>query len=136
MTCFASTEHNTGHVCEKVMDGNSGSSWRTRSEGIGAWIQLNFGGLYQVENIKIKHKDNNRGEMFKNISLEFSNGRIVNYTLNNYFNNYPTKYWNEIDLINNPPASEFVKITATSVYGSGHNGFADVRVYGCLTGNP
>ena len=113
------------------MDGNSDTSWATQNEGIGAWIKLDFGGLYQVENIKIKHRTNNvQAEMFKDISLEFSDGTIANYTLNNVHQD-----WNEVDLINSPAISDFVRITATSVYGAGNNGFSDVRVFGCLTGN-
>ena len=131
MTCSASSKFDDRFACEKVIDGNSGTSWATRNEGIGAWIQLDFGSLYQVVYIRIKHRTNNlQKEMFKNITLEFSDGTKVDYTLNDQH-----KYWNVVDLADNAPVSDFVKITATSVYGAVNNGFSDVRVFGCLTGS-
>ena len=71
--------------------------------------------------------------MFKGISLEFSDGKKVDFTLNNIpFTS--GLIWNDI-VFPNDPMSDYVKITATSVYGTINNGFSDIRVYGCREGN-
>ena len=129
LTCSASSEYSGSYACEKAIDGKSDTSWATKGQGIGAWIQVNFGHVYQVEKIKIKHRtNNNQNEMFKDISLEFSDGTKVDYTLNNVHQD-----WNAV-AIDKRPISKFVKITAKSVYGTINNGFSEIRVFGCLKG--
>ena len=73
-------------------------------------------------------------EIFQNISLEFSNGQKVNYSLNDM--PYPNKLdWNEEVLIMPPnnPVSKFVNIMATSEKDDGivTHGFSDIQLFGC-----
>ena len=130
MTCSASSKYSEDWGCEKAIDGKSSTSWATKGEGTGAWIQVNFGYVYKVERIQIKQRTNNvQAEMFKDVSLEFSDGTKVDSKLNNVHHD-----WNEVTLVN-PPSSEFVKVTAKSVYGTINNGFSEIRIFGCLQGN-
>ena len=130
LTCSASSEYSGRFACEKAIDGNSDTSWATKRQGIGAWIQVNFGNVYQVEKIKIKHRtNNNQNEMFKDISLEFSDGTKDDYTLNNVHQD-----WNAV-AIDKRPMSSFVKIMAKSVYGTINNGFSEIQIFGSLTGS-
>ena len=76
-------------------------------------------------------RSNSLRERFKDISLEFSDGTIVEYKLNNKYRD-----WNDVVLAN-PPLSDFVKITGKNSYGSGlNNGFSEIRILGCVKGNP
>ena len=68
--------------------------------------------------------------MFKDISLEFSDGTKVDYQLNDFYGGIDE--WNVVT-INDPPQSDFVKIKAKSVYGTNNNGFNEIRIFGCLT---
>ena len=72
-------------------------------------------------------------ERFKDISLEFSDGTLVNFALPN---TYPTKQWEEIDLTTYGDGipSNYVKISAKSVYKSVNNGFTEVKVFACADG--
>ena len=136
MTCSASSEYNDDWLCKNAIDGKSDTDWATRGKGTGSWIQLNLGAFYKVETIRIKHRSSGGSplsEMFKGISLEFSDGKKVDFTLNNIpFTN--GLVWNDI-VFPQDPMSDYVKITATSVYGTINNGFSDIRVYGCREGN-
>ena len=136
MTCSASTEYSSAFSCQKAIDGKVDTDWATAGKGTGSWIQLNFGEVYKIETIKIKHRSTGglpESEMFKDLSLEFSDGQKVDFTLNNVpFTS--GLVWNEIIFPNNP-VSDYVKITATSVYSTINNGFSDIRVYGCAEGN-
>ena len=135
MTCTASSEYNGDWSCDNAIDGNAGTDWATKGKGVGASIQLNLGSFYKVDTVKIKHRASGHspeGEMFKDISLEFADGQKVSYTLNSV----PFTHglvWNEVYLPS-MPISNYVKITATSVYGTINNGFSDIRVIGCPAG--
>ena len=136
MTCSASSEHSTNWGCENAIDGNSGTDWATKGEGTGAWIKLDFGDTYTVRTIKIKHRSTGNSpaaELFKGISLEFSDGKKVEYTLNN-ISYLGGLVWNEV-VLTRAPISDYVKITATSVYGAINNGFSDIQVFGCVNGS-
>ena len=136
MTCSASTEYSDAWSCKNAIDGKSDTDWATKGQGTGSWIQLNFGDFYKVETIKIKHRSTGSSptkEMFKDLSLEFSDGLKVDYKLNSVPFNEGGLVWNEIVFPNNP-ISDYVKITAKSVYSAINNGFSDIRVYGCAEG--
>ena len=129
MSCSASSSHSSSYRCEKSFDGRIGNEWRTKNEGIGAWIILNLGNTYQLENIRIKHA-NSHPHMFKDISLEFADGTKVDYKLNSVQNE-----WNTI-ILTNRPSSSYVKILVKSVYdGTSYPGFSEIRMYGCKMGN-
>ena len=121
------------------------------------WISINFGRFYAVEKIQLKHRpadlNGNQGlymkeiihdrellHMFKEISLEFSDGTKVDHTLSSNPN------WNDVDL-SRPVVTVFVKITGKSVYvqpwwkdfsdkNAIHHGFSNIRVFGCSAGEP
>ena len=88
--------------------------------------------MVNVQKVQIKHRATGsepEKEMFKDVTLEFSDGTSVDATLNNI----PfTKglQWNDI-VLPSPVLSDFVKITATSVYAAHNNGYSDVRVFDC-----
>ena len=56
-TCTASSEYNDpDFACENAIDGdinpfNTGSEWASNGQGVGAWIQINFPGTYQIVSI-------------------------------------------------------------------------------------
>ena len=131
MTCSASSKYSEDWACEKAIDGKVSTSWATKGQGTGAWIQVNFGNIYKVKKIKIKHRTNNaQAEMFKDVSLEFSDGTKFDYKLNNVHHD-----WNEV-ILDNPPISDLVKVEAKTVYGTVNNGFSEIRIFGCLKGSP
>ena len=140
VTCSASSEFNNNvhsYPCENAINGDSKSSWSTQGEGVGAWIKLNFGEFYRVTSIEIKHRGGGlypSRELFKEISLQFSNGETSTFTLNNIPYTAPGGLvWNNIHFPKHP-ISDYVTIRATSVYGTINNGFSDIRVYGCREG--
>ena len=47
-SCSASTEHSSGHACEKAFDGVLNDGWATSGEGAGAWIKINFVKQYSL----------------------------------------------------------------------------------------
>ena len=137
MNCLASSEFSNNYPCENAIDRKSNTDWATKGEGSGAWIKLNFGGFYRVTSIRIKHRATGSRpslELFKGISFEFSNGEKFEFTLNNIpYTSANGLVCNNIKFPNNP-SSDYVKITATSVYGTINNGFSDIRVFGCRDG--
>ena len=128
-SCSASTEYDENHVCEKTFDGNSGSySWATKGEGAGAWIQVNFDGLSRITKVLVLPRGNPAADgMFKDITLEFQDLSIAEFTLSNAYE------WNEIEL-SGSHISTYVNITATSVYSQINNGFSELKVFGCPAG--
>ena len=134
-TCSASTKHSNATPCQNAIDGNSGSDWATAGEGAGSWIQLNFERFYKIKAIKIKHRATGykpEKELFKDLSFDFSDGQKIYGALNNITYKIGL-VWNEI-IFPSHPESDYIKITATSVYSTINNGFSDIRVYGCTDG--
>ena len=137
MTCQASSEHGPYCVCDNAINEKHNEDWCTNGEGAVAWIQLNFGHFYKLTTIKLKHRAcgaNPEREIFKNISLRFSDGTEVHHTLNNIPHTSGLE-WTELRFSNiTNPVSNYVNITASGVYARGNNGFSDIRVYGCVKG--
>ena len=134
-TCSASSKKRKNRRCQNAIDGNLSSDWATAGEGAGSWIQLNFERFYKIKMIKIKHRATGskpEGELFKDVSFDFSDGQKIYATLNNITYKIGL-VWNEI-VFPSHPESDYIKITATSVYSTINNGFSDIRVYGCLDG--
>merc|ERR1712218_288158 len=124
MTCAASTEYSSSFSCEKAIDGNANTDWATLGQGAGAWIQLDFNRMFYVRSLAFKHR---RGaELFKDLSLEFSDGQIVGpFTMDNIGGGSKTF------ILPRNILSSFVKITAISHYSKVNNGFAEIDVHGC-----
>ena len=129
--CSASTEQGAGQSCQKAFDGNTDDGWATAGEGVGAWIKIDFDQFYRLTKINVMQRPND--EYFKDISLEFSDGTFVDYTLNY---TYPSKEWAEIDLSSygNLSNTNYVNISAHSVYTKLNNGFSEIKVFGCPIG--
>ena len=89
--------------------------------------------MINVRKIKIKHRATGgattRDELFKEIKLEFSDGSNMDFTLNGIPHGQGLE-WNDIVLAS-PALVNFVKITATSVYGAANNGFSDFQLFEC-----
>ena len=124
-SCTASTESSKSHDCKKAFDGNENDGWATLGEGDGAWIRLNLDIPYRVTKIMILHSLN---EGFKDVSLEFSVGDPVNFTLGN------RRVWETIELDDNSILTDYVKITGRNVYDKVNNGFAELKILGCASG--
>ena len=135
-TCSASSTH-TSYSCDNAIDDDPNTDWATLGEGIGAWIQLNFEHTFKITSIRIKHRatgEDPSSELFKGMSIEFSDGNHVEFTLNdNHHQSENGLTWNDIELPSNP-VSNYLKITVTSVYSSSNNGFSDIEIFGCVTG--
>ena len=105
------------------------TDWVTYNEGVGAWIQLNFKEYYEIESLEIRHRSQGTAMRFKDIILEFSNGKSHYFTLND-----DPMISNEVVFLK-LMVSDFLRITATSVYGTFDNGYSDIKVFGCPIGN-
>ena len=129
-SCTASTEFDNNYRCGNTIDGKPDTNWATQGQGVGSWIKLDFEKIHWVEKLKIKHRSDSTGtnEMFKEIELEFSSGVIIGSTLHMVSGN-----WSQIDL-DDPLNTDFVKITAISVYGTANNGFSEIQIFGCPIG--
>ena len=121
-SCRASTEFNEDHDCKKAFDGNEYDGWATSNEGDGAWIQVFLYVPYRLTKIMILQRQN---EYFKDVSLEFSVGAPVSFTLSNH------KVWETIELDDDSILTFYVKITAINVYNKINNGFAELKLFGC-----
>ena len=52
MTCTASSAFDKGWSCQQAIDGSLDTNdWATKKEGMGAWINLDFGKYYNVKMI-------------------------------------------------------------------------------------
>ena len=68
-------------------------------------------------------------ERFKDITLQFGDGSSTDFTLSEDQNTV----WNEI-VLSDMPTSNYVKISANTVYGGSNIGFREVRIFGCYSG--
>ena len=131
MTCSASSEYSANHACKNAIDGDLSNTWATYDwggtlEGAMAWIHLDFHGMYDVTSLEFTHRVGNEDGLFKDLTFEFSNGEIAGpFTLNEEVGGV-----NTFTLPNTIHASS-VNITAISSYKRFHNGFADIKVFGC-----
>ena len=131
-SCSASSEFGSGCCsCEKAFDGDLTDGWATQNEGVGAWIKVSLDKKYPLAKIAVMQRPFD--DYFKDVSLEFSDGTSKKFTLPN---TYPTKQWEEIDLTvyGDLITSDYVKISANSVYKKWNNGFAEIKVFTCATG--
>jgi hypothetical protein len=125
--CSASSEK-SGMKCEAgfsgIMRDEEGGIWSTMNEGIGAWIEIQFKGLFEIRKFEFKNKKN-PSERNKSLELLFSDGRTQRINLKN-----------TDDLLNfkvEPVRTTSIKITIRDVYGVINNG-GSFKFYGveCL----
>jgi len=122
-SCSASSEFlGGGYACERAFDDNSDTDWATQGEGVGSWIQSNFGTAYRIIRFEYRHRA--ADEDNRDITLSFSDGTSQTFTLENR---------NDIqsfDIV--PVQSSFVKLTVVSVYSTLNNGARQIRFYGTV----
>ena len=130
-SCSASSEHNSNYLCEKAFDGNLGDGWATLNQGVGAWIMINFESLYRLTKISVKQRPSD--EYFKDISIDFKDGTPVDFTLPH---THPSNDWEDIELTDHADiiTTDYLNISANSVYRESNNGFSEVKVFGCAPG--
>ena len=126
-SCSASTQYSSSYPCDKAFDGNEGNEWATKNEGVGAWLKVNLDGLYQITKIMFIGRATSR-ENFKDISLEFLEGKPVDFKLS------ASKVWEELELDDSNIITNYVKISAVSVHNGRNFGFAELKVFGCAKG--
>ena len=79
-SCTASSEYpGGGYACERAFDTNPDSDWATNAEGVGSWIQSNFGTAYRIIRFEYRHRA--ADEDNRDITLSFSDGTSQTFTL-------------------------------------------------------
>ena len=79
--------------------------------------------------MKLMARGRSSSERFKSITLEFLDDSTKDFTLSEDQNTV----WNEI-VLSHMPISNYVKITANTVYGGSNIGFREVKIFGCFSG--
>ena len=107
------------------------TSWSSKGEGVGAWIEIQFRYHYLVRVIEIVQHFCGC-ESNKDIEIEFSEGTVMEATLKERLgaNNTDAAGY-DVDRIEVQPAvySHSVRITVLTVYASGNNGFNTIEVF-------
>jgi len=123
--CNSSTFLDANWKCENGFAGTNkdqeGEIWATRREGIGAWIEINFTGLYYLTKFEIMNRRNPQ-ERNSLIEVQFSNGskqliKLLNIDDVQSFEVKP------------PIKTTSVRFTIKGVYGTINNGGA-FNIYG------
>lgn len=121
--CRASSEFlgtSCSHGLNDKMVDSWGNMWYTRGEGIGAWIEIRFKGLFLITKIDYQDRKNPL-ERNSRIELIFDDSSVQYYDLKNT---------NDLKSIRiDPVKSSSIKISIKGVYGTINNGGA-FRVYG------
>jgi hypothetical protein len=124
-SCKDSSSYSNNWGCRNGLNGHNkdieGSMWATKSEGVGAWLQIEFKNLFQVSKI-VYHNRRNPSERNSEIVTVFSNGDEFKMKLKNFQDKQEF-------LIDPPIQSSFVKFTIKEVYGTINNG-GSFQVYG------
>ena len=116
-----------GHSCEKAFDGNEDTFWNTKDDvNVGSWIKLNLVGVYRLTKIMVMQRHDGSIYHPKDISLEFSSGEEVYFTLNNSME-YQTI---ELDGIGSEIITNYVNISVITSYTKEEIGFAELKVFG------
>ena len=124
-SCTASSGHNYGHPCERAFDANPDSDWATQGEGVGSWIQSEFGATYRVA--RFEHRHRIHSEDNRQITLSFSDGTSQTFTLEDDVHVHDIQ-----SLAVTPVQTSFVRITVDTVYETYNNGARMIVFYGSL----
>ena len=126
-SCSASSEFRSGgYPCENAFDADPNSDWATDGEGVGSWIQSNFGAEYSVNRFEYNHR-NPYNEDNRQITLSFSDGSSQAFVLQN----------NSRDIQSfavSPVQTSFVRLMVDSVYETVNNGARQIIFHGQPTG--
>ena len=126
-SCSASTEIVGKYGCDKAFDGVEEDGWATTRQGAGAWIKINLDGFHRLTKMMVLQRRGTK-EKFKDISLELSINTVLNSTLRNEM------VWETIAFEDVNTVTNYVNISALSVYNQFNNGFAELKVFGCASG--
>ena len=114
-----------------VNDEDPQSSWNINEDkDPNPWLMLTFNKTYNIKRVDIMHRPTHLpNEMFKNIAIKFSDGKLLDFTL---MNNPDLNRF----IIPNDTKSSFVNISGRKSFGHKfyNTGFSTVRVYGCFSG--
>ena len=127
--CTASTKHNNNFGCEKAFDGKLGTDWATIDQGVGAWITARFRKKQLITKINFLQRAN-PAEANKKVQLDFgkSGEELASLTKK-------TKEWNSITLAKKY-LTDNINVTVKEVYGTIHNGFKEIQIFGCEFEDP
>ena len=132
-SCSASTEFDERYACEKAFDGNDDGWAPEHDKLIGAWIKIKFD-QHRLTKVMVMQRnvDGTDRHGFKDITLEFSHGGPVYFTLLKEIGIYQTI---ELDKMGTNTFTNYVNITALTIYEDTFDaGFSELRVFGCLIG--
>ncbi|XP_023323017.1 uncharacterized protein LOC111697304 [Eurytemora carolleeae] len=131
ISCSASSTYSRKHTCAKAFDGvlqtnRVGSTWASKGEGVGAWIQATFSQEIIIKEIKLLQRFA-EAEANRQVDILYD-GNIVQSAI---LPARGSRHWNVIRLSRGVPSSS-LKITITEVYGTINNGFKEISVLGCF----
>ena len=116
-TCMASSSHSSSFACENVYS-ESKHGWIANGIGEGSWIKIEFHRFIKISKIIYRHNDKLPGKCcnqnFKDISFQFSDGSLVNVTVDDVFESGTNVDFNY--RIDTPKLSSNLLIMANSVY--------------------
>ena len=101
------------------------------NENVGVWIKINLVGLYRLTKMMVMANSNGYDDRAKDISLAFSNGVEVDFTLDD------TNSWQIIDLVGiRDIITNYVNISIISAYPYSQKriGFNELTVIGHASG--
>ena len=127
-SCSASSEYayvDDRFHCESAFDSDPESDWATQGEGVGSWIQSNFGAKYSVTRFEYRHRAHNEDN--RQITLSFSDGSNQSFVLQDDVRSIQS-------FAVRPVQTSFVRLTVDSVYETVNNGAAQISFYGELVG--
>ncbi len=123
--CDQSSYSKGNWKCHNGLNGKSnnteGSMWASKSEGIGAWVSVEFKALYQITKLKFTNR-RNPAERNSLIVATFSNGQDFEMKLKNLDEVQKFK-------IDQPIIVTSVKFKIKGVYGAINNG-GSIKVFG------
>ena len=127
-SCSASSEYayvDDRFHCESAFDSDPESDWATQGEGVGSWIQSNFGAKYSVTRFEYRHRAHNTDN--GQITLSFSDGSTQSFVLQDDVRSIQS-------FVVSPVQTSFVRLTVESVYETVHNGARQIIFYGGRVG--
>lgn len=131
-TCTASSDFGQFYLCSKAYDNNTGTSWLTNREGVGAWISVQFHLTTALAKLEIRHPYGGYHTKFniKEIRLTFSDDGETT-TQDATLSPSSTPEWN---VVNIDPAvkTSSVKIEFRSAYvpsATQLRGFSEIEFY-------
>ena len=127
--CTESIRHNNDFGCKKAFDGNLATAFATRNQGVGAWINTKFHKKHMITQINFLQRSN-PAEASKQLEIDFGEAGKELAPLTK-----KTNLWNFITL-SKKFITDNINISIKEVYGTIHNGFKEIQIFGCEDPNP